>query len=239
MSKKTACDVINFRGGYDFATTNPDGRWKITDTSSAGTPTYTGANLGGLVMTLSSTSEIQNVCLDFGDVLGYDIDELLRMEFIAKVNAAAIDSTTQIAMGMASARNDAIDSIAAAALFRMVGSDSTTAVVVETDDGTNDNDDKATGQTLGTSYKAFAIDFSQGVYSQDPPNFSTGGKGAVQFYMSNAYGSLERVAQNTAFDMSNYSAGLQPYFQIQKTADTNVNALTILRVKVTYKLPVG
>jgi len=99
----------------------------------------------------------------------------------------------------------------------MVGANSTTAVYVETDDGTRDNDDVATGATLGTSYKEFVIDF-------------TGGKSNVKFYIDGA-----RVAASTTFDMSGYSSGLQPIIQLQKAANTNVDAVSIDYVEVVCK----
>lgn len=203
------------------------------DTSSAGSPTVKGAAGGGIALTLASTSEIENLCFYQGDVLPFDIDEIVRVEFVAKCTAA-LDSTTSIAMGLASARNDAIDSITEAALFRCIGSNS---VVVETDDGTNDNDDVATGLTLGASYKRFAIDFATRNTTQEPPSLSLGRKSNIEFLMGNANGSLRRVASGTRFDMSNYSGGLQLFFQLQKTADTNVDSLTILSASVEVSLP--
>lgn len=232
---KTAKDIFNFRGAFAFGTTNPNGPWQITDTSSSGYPSYGGANLGGLALTLAGTTEVENVCLDFGDVLAYDIDDLVRMEWIAKVGATTLDSATTIVMGLGSARNDDPDAVAANAYFKLAGSNT---LVVESDDGTNDNDDKATGQTLSTSFKRFAIDFGTGVYTKEPPSVSVGGKGDARFYVSNARGQLERVASGTRFDLSNYTAGLQPIFQIQKASDSNTDALTILQVSIEYRLPV-
>ena len=60
----------------------------------------------------------------------------------------------------------------------------------------------------------------------------------MEFYVGNARGQLRRVSSGTRFDMSAYTAGLQPYFQIQKTSDSNVDALTILQVSIEYRLPV-
>ena len=139
-------------------------------------------------------------------------------EFRIKMNQAALDATSQVAFGLTGDRNDTIDSIAQAAIFRVVGADSTTAVVVESDDGTNNNDDVATGQTLINAYKTFKIDFSQGTSD-------------VRFMMDDANG-LRRVATGTTFDMSNYTGSLQPFVQIQKTADTNTDGLTIDYIKV-------
>jgi hypothetical protein len=228
MSKFTGKQVWDFRG-------NPALPWTITDTSNSGTPTYAGVSLGGLELAFDNTSEVQNVCLSFADKLAYDIDDLIRIEWIAKVGATALDTATTIVMGMGSARNDDPDAVAANAYFKLAGSNT---LVVESDDGTTDNDDIATGDTLSTTFKRFAIDFSKGVYSKEPPSLSVGGKGAVEFYVGNARGQLRRVASGTRFDMSAYTAGLQPYFQIQKTADTNTDSLTILQVSVEYRLPV-
>lgn len=188
--------------------------WDIADTSSAGTPTYTVGGINGeATLTLDSTSEVQNVCLFQSDVLNYDIDLIQRIEMRVKT-VASLDSATSIAWGLASARNDAIDSIAAHASFRVIGSND---VVVESDDGTTDKDDISTGTTLVATYKKFVIDF-------------TGGKSNVKFEIDGA-----RVAASTTFDMSAYSSGLQPYVQIQKTADTNTDSVVIDYVKIVSK----
>jgi len=202
--------------GPQTLTASPGGSdlWDIADTSSAGTPTYTVGGINGeATLTLESTSEVQNVCLFQSDVLNYDIDLLQRIEMRVKT-AATLDSATSLAFGLASARNDAIDSITAHASFRIIGNNT---LVVETDDGTTDKDDIATGATLAATYKKFVIDFS-------------GGKSDVKFYVDG-----ERVAATTTFDMSAYSAGLQPYVQIQKTADTNTDSVTIDYIKICSK----
>jgi hypothetical protein len=209
----------DFIGGRTFAATVGEGDWKITDTSASGTPTYaavTPSATGEVALTMSSTSEVQNVCMDFGDVLSFDIDNLQRFEARVKVSGAMTSGST-LAFGLQSARNDNTDSTTNNAQFKMVGADSTTLVVVETDDGTTDLDDKATGVTLATTYKKFVIDF-------------TGGKANVKFYIDGV-----RVAGATTFDMSAATSSLQPFVQIQKTATTNVNAVTVDYVKVVCK----
>jgi len=95
----------------------------------------------------------------------------------------------------------------------MVGATSTTLVVVESDDGVTDLDDKATGVTLATVYKRFVIDFSN--------------KLDIKFYIDGV-----RVAQSTTFTMAGYTAGVQPIVQIQKAANTNVDAITIDYIKI-------
>lgn len=215
------CDDF-FGSGSLQATPAGGDRWDITDTSAAGAPTYAyvdGASSGEVQLVLASTSEVENVCLSFGDTLGFDIDKIQGAEFRVKMNQAALNATTMVAFGLTGDRNDAIDSIAQNILFRVIGATSTTAVVVETDDGTTDNDDKATGQTLINAYKRFKIDFSNGTSD-------------IRFFMDDGNGALVRVAGSTTFSMAGYTGSLQPFVQIQKTADTNVDGITLDYVKV-------
>jgi len=238
MSLQTRTYRYDFRGHHLIPTTagNLGSPFSKADTSSAGAPTMLGLTGGGVRLLLASDNEIENLCLYMGDILPFDIDELISVEFVCKT-VAAIDATTMLAFGVASARNDAIDTIGEQALFRMIGADSTTAVVVETDDGTNNNDDVATGMTLGTTWKRFKIDFTERVTTQEPPTLSTGSKTNIGFYIANDNGSLRRVASGTQFNMTNYSGGLQLFAQIQKTADTNTDNLDILEATVEVKLP--
>lgn len=190
---------------------DPATEWLVADTSAAGTPTYV-RNAGGAILTLAATSEIENVCLYHGDALSFDIDDMLACEMRVKISA--MTSGTTLLWGLGSARNDTSDSVTANAWFKMVGADSTSNIVVESDDGVIDLDDKATGQTLSTAYKHFKIDFSSG-------------KKDVRFFINGI-----RVAASTTFDMSGYSLGLQPMVQIQKTATAAVDAVTIDYVKI-------
>jgi len=209
-----------------------NGPWAKADTSSAGTPTLAAAG-GFMVGAFDAQSEVQNLCLYHGDILSYDIDDLVSAEFWIKT-VAALDAASQLAFGMESARNDAIDSIAEAALFRIIGNNS---VVVESDDGTNNNDDVATGQTLVAAVKRFHIDFKTGIQSKVGVQ-SVGGKANVLFSMSDGRGALRPVARATQFDMSNYAGGLQPFVQLQKTADTNVDSFSLQRVRIVYRVEV-
>jgi len=235
MSRRTGQLIYDFRGHLAFpATASGVGTpWTIADTSSAGAPTFGGLAGGGYRMAFASNTEIENLCLYFGDVLAFDIDDLIRFWAIVKT-VATLDTATSLAFGLTGARNDAIDSIAQAALFRCIGDNN---VVVESDDGTNDNDDVVTGMTLGAAWKRFEINFAERNTSRDAPSLSLGRKSNIGFYMSNDLGQLRRVAPNTRFDMSNYTAGLQPFFQLQKTSDNNTDNLDILQVGVEFNLP--
>jgi hypothetical protein len=196
------------------ATADPATPWLIVDTSAAGAPTYV-RNAGSAVLTLAATNEVENVCLSHGDALSFDIDDIIRAEF--RVRVSGCTSGTTISWGLASARNDDPGAMTALALFRMTGATSTTAVTVETDDNVLDIAPVATGQTLATTFRRFVIDFA-------------GGKDNVKFYIDGI-----RVAASTVFDMGGYSSGLQPFIQIQKTATTNADAVTVDYVEITCR----
>jgi len=207
--------VDDFWGADTYSTAGQGSPWAIADTSSSGTPTYAHVSpsaTGEIALTLAATSEVENVCLSFGDVLPFDIDNLQRFE--ARVKVSGCTTGTTISWGLATARNDTPGSIANRALFRMTGATSTTAVTVETDDATTDSGLIATGATLATVYKEFVIDF-------------TGGKSNVKFLIDGV-----RVASATTFSLAGFSASMQPFFQIQKAANTNVDAITIDYVRV-------
>lgn len=188
--------------------------WTIEDTSSAGAPTYTVASGGGMTLTLAADSEAEIVTMYHNDVLNFDIDELHTVEFLVKVSG--IDSVTTLVFGMGSAQADTADSVATNAWFRMQGSASTSNLLVETDDGTTDLDDKATGTTLSSTWKKCVIDF-------------TNGTSDVRFYVDDA-----RVAASTTFDMDQATGNVQPIVQLQKASGTGTPAVTIGKVKITY-----
>ena len=192
---------------------DPATPWLVVDTSSAGAPTYV-RNASNAVLTLASTSEVENVCLAHGDALSFDIDDLLSAEFRVKVTGCT--SGTTISWGMASARNDTPASMTALALFTMTGATSTTDVTVETDDNVTDTAPVSSATALATVFKRFVIDFSD--------------KSDIKFYIDG-----NRVARSTTFTMAGYTSGLQPFIQIQKTSSANVDAVTVDYVKIVAK----
>ena len=235
MSKSSREYRYSFRGHNQIplAAANVGGPFSKADTSAAGSPTIGGLAGGGLRLALDATNEVQNLCLYMGDVLPFDIDEIISVAIIAKTSAT-LNAVSSIAFGLASARNDAIDSIAEAALFRCIGNNN---VVVESDDGTNNNDDVATGLTLGATWKKFQLEFASRNSTMEPPSVSLGRKSNIEFYGANDHGSHRRVASGTRFDMSNYAGGLQLFAQIQKTANVAADSLDILEMCVEVSLP--
>lgn len=201
-----------------FTTTVGDNApFLIKDTSAGGTPTYAvqsgGERPGELLIKHSNNNEIQNVCLYQNDLLIWDIDLIDVVRFGLKLDQATFDATSQLAFGLAGARNDAIDSIAQHALFRLIGS---TSLVVETDDGTTDKDDIATNKTIGNTYakQDYMIGFAQG-------------KKDVRFFADG-----DPVALSEKFDMSAYSGGLQLFLQLQKTANTNTDGVRLDYIEI-------
>lgn len=215
------CD--NFCRAQILSTTPGMNGWTVKDTSSAGSPTYLCVSGQGLVMTLAATSEAEVVTAYFNDVLPYDLTELQNVEYIAKVSG--VDSATTVVIGVASAQNDAPDSVATHAWFKIAGSDSLSAIVCETDDGATDTDDKSTGATLSSTLKKLAIDFSNGL-------------GDVRFYID---GEPINQAKNT-FSLAAAVKGttfVQPFVQIQKASGTGVPAITIRNFRAQYRLAMG
>lgn len=219
--------VTTFMDQFDRAqalTTTPGvNGWTVADTSASGTPTYlcVTEDGGAMKLTLANTSEAEIVTMYMNDVLPYDLAMLQRIWFIAKV--AGIDSVTTLTMGVGSARHDVPDSVAVNAWFRIEGSASTSLVVCETDDGTIDNDDNPTGASLGSTYKKFEIDFTQGLSD-------------VRFLIDGA-----RVASSQTFSLAAVSAGqnVQPLVQIQKASGTGVPSITIAQFGAQYRWSYG
>lgn len=204
-------------------------------TAAAGSPTIEVA-AGEAVLTLDSQNEVQNLCIHMLDVLPFDIEDLLFFEALYRLSGTP-GTGVEFAMGLTSARNDAIDSITEAALIRNIAS---LAIVAETDDGTNNNDDVATGINVGTTVALSTlvhIDFGSGVFSQDPPTGPVGARANVLFSVGNSRGQLRRVAANTRFNMSQYAGNLQFFAQLQKTSSTETLSAYIRGIRVGYKIP--
>lgn len=235
MSRQTRIYRYDFRGELALAAAGSGAGTPFVkaDTSAAGSPTVGGLLGGGLRMLLASTSEVENLCVYMGDVLPFDIDEIVTVEIIAKT-VASLSAASSLAFGLCSARNDAIASLSQYAAFRCIGSN---AVVIDTKDGTTSNAQIATGLTLAATWKRFKMDFASRNTTMDPPSVAKGRKSNIEFYGANDNGSLRRVASGTRFDMSAYGGGLQLFAQLQKTADANVNSLDILEMSVEVNLP--
>lgn len=234
MSYQVRKKIYDFRGAVaPPAVGSRIGEFCSLTVETGGSPSVASVSGGSMDLALDATSEVQSATLYQGDILPFDIDDLIRVSFLAKISAA-LDSSVTAVIGLASAQNADPDAITEAAFFKLAGSNS---LLCETDDGTTNNDDIATGTTLAATYKRLVIDFKTGVHSQDPPSLSLGGKSNVLFSVDNGNGSLRRVARNQRFDMSAYAGNLQLLAQIQKTSGTATGTLSILEAEVEYRLP--
>lgn len=220
IERSIHCLKTSFRTGRTLSTTPGEGGWTIKDTSSSGTPTYTIQTGGGAKLLCDNTSEAQVVSLYQNDTLGFQLVDIQRVSWLAKV--AGIDSVTTLVMGLATTQNDTPDSATNNCWFRMQGSASTSLVVVETDDGTTDNDDKATGVSLASTWKKFEIDFSNGISD-------------VRFFIDGA-----AVGRGTTMSMAAITTeSVQPFVQVQKASGTGVPAVTIVDFQMVYKTALG
>ncbi len=219
-----------FGSGASISTSGLYGsNWAVADTSSAGTPTYIMGVDGGSAsgapgiakLDFDSQSEAQVVILSHAGIEQFDVNDRLIYECRLKMNQAAVTSGTDFSFGLCAGQNATWDSTTIHASFRVVGATSTTNVVVESDDNTatNDNDDKATGQTLINAYKYFKIDL------QDLTN--------VKFYMTDSNSRLMRVAPSVTFDLSAYTSCVQPVFQLQKASGAATDGVSIDYVRIT------
>lgn len=150
---------------------------------------------GALELLIDATdAEDADAALYHGDELTFDIDLVDFIEMRAKVVTPGTGVTA--VWGLAGAHDLDKDTVAQHAWFRCEGG---LSCVVETDDGTNDNDDKG-GKTLVTdTYHRFLIDLRN--------------TSRVRFFIDGA-----EQAAGTLFDMSNYTGNLQPYFSVDKAA---------------------
>lgn len=232
MSKLTSTQVHSFRAGATPpASGSPDsGPFVNAGTGSGVIYTPDG---GALKLGFDNSNEAARKVIYGDDHLGYDIDDLVRVEFLIKITSVASTSNVTVGFGMCSAYNATLDSMTEQAMMRVEGGSDN--LLCESDDGTNDNNDVDSGEDISGDWQRFAIDFGRGVLTQSPPSLSKGGKANVHYYAGNAEGSLRRLASSTGFDMSNYSGGLQPFVQIEKASSTDTGSLWIREICITTK----
>lgn len=195
------------------------GRWLAATVETGGSPVSDlkadGEN-GQFRIALDNTSEAQDAYLYMGDQRNFNVKSHLVIEIRAIVT---IVPTTGVAcvLGLAGNHNADKDTITEGAWFRMQASG---AILAESDDTTNNNDDVATGITA-TATDAFTlrIDFTD--------------LSDVKFYINGA-----RVASGTTFDMSNLTDAeglMQPYFSLDKATGTGVGTIDIDYVRIWSK----
>ncbi len=191
-------------------------------------------NLGNLDLSLGAAAAADSASVYMNDELPFLISDLIRVEFLVQVDAT-IDAEATIAFGVCSAFNVNPDSMTECVLFKMQGN---SKILCESDDGTNDNRDIATGFDIRSdAWQRFVIDFSVGNTTVSA-GASKGGLSDVQFFAGNKnYNALRRVASGQRFDVSNYIGGLQLFAIASKTnANAVANVLKIREICVEAKI---
>jgi hypothetical protein len=190
------------------------GAWKTVEVSLNTAIAQLADGAGGqvaLIMDVDNNDE--DAVLYWGDQRAIDVSAQAVIEFRAKVSVLPT-LTGQIVMGLCGDHNLDKDATLESCWFKLDGDG---VVVCESDDTTNDNDDKASGVTvLATEWHVYRIDFT---------NLAD-----VRFYIDGV-----RVATDTLFDMSNLAAAelvLQPYFSLDKTGDAGLGTLLLDYVRI-------
>ena len=189
-------------------------KWAIADTSASGTPTKDiVAGAGGLLQfKLASTSEAEVLCLHTGDNLPFEPSK--NPIFTCRLKVVTTDITTNeiVGFGLGTAQNDTLDSMTEHVMFRL---DASMDLLIETDDGTtNDDDNDTTVDLVVDTFYEFKID------ARDLENVKF-------FYRSAAGGDWTRLLEGTTFDVSAASGNWQPFIQLQKASGTTTPEINV------------
>jgi hypothetical protein len=194
--------------------TGSDGIWNTREVALNTSIGIRADTANGVVqMTMDSDVNAEDAVLDMGDQRQFNVKAGLVFE--CRIDVAVLPTLTgQAVFGMSGDHNLDKDATTEAAWFKLDGSG---AVLAETDDTTNNNDDIATGVTaVPGTYNIYRIDFT------DISN--------VLFYIDGV-----AVATGTTFDMSNLTDAeglMQPYFSLDKGADAGVGTLDLDYVRI-------
>lgn len=195
-------DFIGYQGVFTTETGSV-GPWVGSVVGSATVAAGADIHGGAAVLTIAADDEAQDANLYHGDQLNFDID--LLEEFNARFKVATPGTGVRVVFGMAGNHNADKDTVAQSAWFSL---DAGLALKAETDDGSENNDDKTIDTIVTNTWYDAKIDF------RDPTD--------VKFFLDG-----DRVATGTTFDMSNYTGGLQPYMSADKASGTGTATLTV------------
>lgn len=203
-------DFLGVAGGGPFDGTT---LWNVVDVGGATEAIVADSSGGQFLLHLAVTDEAEDAVLYMGDNKTFDVGNGLIFE--TRVNMAVAPGTGVCAVfGMSGDHNLDKDTVTEAAWFRF---DASLVLKVESDDTTNNNDDKATGITVTAgTYYVYRIDFTTLT--------------DVKFFVNGV-----RVAPTVTFDMSNLSAAeqqMQPYFSLDKASGTGLGDINIDYVKI-------
>ena len=203
-------DFLGVAGGGPFDGTTV---WNKVDVGGATEAIVDDAPNGEFLLHLAADNEAEDAVLYHGNNKTFNVGNGLIFE--ARVDMAVAPGTgVKAVMGMAGDHNLDKDSVTEHAWFSFAAS---AVCLAESDDTTNDNDDKATGHTaVAGTYDIYRIDFTD--------------LSDVKFFING-----NRVATATTFDMSNLTTAekqMQPYFSLDKANGTGLGDMKIDYVKI-------
>ena len=200
--------------GYDIAASAADGTWNSVEVTLNTAIAIRGDTANGvLAMIIDADSNAEDATIDWANNRQFNTKAGLVFE--CRIDMAVLPTTgVAVVFGMNGDHNLDKDASTEHAWFRLQASG---AVLAETDDTTNNNDDIATGVTaVAGTYNTYLIDFT---------NIAD-----VRFYIDGA-----SVATGTTFDMSNLTDAeglMQPYFSLDKASGTGVGTIDLDYVRI-------
>lgn len=199
---------------------------------TTGTPQSLALSSGGYVtLGLAVTSEAEAHRLSYG-AASFRIADLQWAKFRIACDAN-LPANTQIAVGLAGSPQDDPDNNAEGVWFKVLADNT---IVMESDDGTTDQDDKSTGMSLGLTFRTLLLNFRDGMFRKDIRlGGNEGGYKAVLGSIENSNGVLRDVARSTQFTLSAASGPLQPFVQIAKTSSADWAHLFVQEIEIAVK----
>ena len=196
----------DFLGAVPLSAADTKNGWGMVDVGANSSVSTVRVPNGVVKLALSVTSQAEDEVLYWADQCAVDVGQGAIIEFYATLETLPTSTATSIVMGMGGLHNLDKDTMTESAWFQLQG---TSALLTESDDTTNNNDDTATGITLvAGTYNLYKIDFST--------------IADVKFYVDDV-----QVSTATTFDMSNLTATeavMQPYFSLDKANNASGNA---------------
>ena len=212
---------------YDFLSDGDTGEFTAA-TNGTGAVDLSGQ--GPVVLSIAASAD--RSYLHFGDNLVFPIDDLIRVSYLYKVSSW--NANAELLLGVASAFNADPDAIVDGCWIKILGA--TAAVVVETDDGTTNTDDLATGVTVTEDvWNKVVFDFHSGIQSISPPSKSKGGKASIGVIHSNSLGYMDHLDFSQHLDMSAYSGNLQLLFGGRQLSGSGTTTLSVQEIQVEFK----
>ena len=189
--------------------------WATQETAAVGSPVVDfvdDADNGAFRLAHDSEDEVQTLTLFWADSLHIDATSGPVIE-IGLTLTTALSADQRVVVGLASARNATLDSIAAHAWFRLEGANFN--ILTEADDGTTDTNDQDSG-----------VDWVSGVSMIFRIDMRV--LGQIVYYVDGL------AVSGGTISAPLMTGNLQPFIEIQKDAGADANVLDIDYVSVAW-----